>query len=58
MQTMVISIERQEDGKCLDTDKIKIQGTSEQLDKLNLVIMSAADLLQAIEEEAEECKIK
>ncbi len=58
MQTMEISIERRENGGCLSTDKIAIQGTPEQLDKLNMIIMSAADLLSAVEEEAEECKIK
>lgn len=58
MQTMEISIERHENGGCLSTDKVVIQGTSEQLDKLNMIIMSAADLLSAVEKEAGECKIK
>lgn len=58
MQTMEISIERHEDGACLSTDKVVIEGIPEQLDKLNMIIMSAADLLSAVEEEAEECKIR
>lgn len=58
MQTMEISIERHEDDACLSTDKVVIEGTQEQLDKLNMIIMSAADLLSAVEEEAEECKIR
>lgn len=58
LQTMVVSLERQEDGKCLCTDKVVIQGTQEQLDKLNLIIMSASDLLQATEEETKGCEIR
>jgi hypothetical protein len=58
MKTMEISIERYENGGCLSTDKIVIQGTPVQLGKRNMIIMSAADLLSAVEGEAEECKIK
>ncbi len=54
---MVISLERQEDGKCLCTDKVVVHGSSEDLDKLNMIIMSASDLLQAEEEEAKGCGI-
>ncbi len=55
---MVISLERQEDGRCLSTDKVVIQGSSEDLDRLNMIIMSASDLLHAEEEEAKSCEIR
>ncbi len=58
LQKMVISLERQEDGKCLFTDKLVVQGTSEDLDKLNMIIMSASDLLQAEEEESKGCGVR
>ncbi len=57
MQTMVISLERQEGGRCVCTDKVIVQGTSEDLDRLNMIIMSASDLLKAEEGEARVCQI-
>ncbi len=54
---MVISLERQEGGRCVCTDKVIVQGTSEDLDRLNMIIMSASDLLKAEEGEARGCQI-